>query len=68
MGARREFVGGRPRFERCCRELAENSPEVYQEVHWEFTDRLLGAHWEFAGRMLEVHWEFTEGNLELTGG
>ncbi|RZS26249.1 hypothetical protein BHM03_00059567, partial [Ensete ventricosum] len=50
MGARREFAGGWPRFGRCCRELTENSLEVYQE----FIDRLSGAYRVFAGRMLEV--------------
>ncbi|RWW07420.1 hypothetical protein BHE74_00028457 [Ensete ventricosum] len=67
MGAHREFVGGRPRFGRCCRELAKNSPEVCREVHREFTNRLPGDCWAFAGRMLEVHWEFAERNRELAG-
>ncbi|RRT73776.1 hypothetical protein B296_00027394 [Ensete ventricosum] len=52
-------------FGRCCRKLTESSPEVYQEVHREFTDRLLGAHREFTGRMLGVRQEFVEGNQEL---
>ncbi|RWW37916.1 hypothetical protein BHE74_00056909, partial [Ensete ventricosum] len=54
MGAHREFVGGRPRFGRCCRELAKNSPEICWEVHQEFADRLSGARRELAGRMLGV--------------
>ncbi|RWW64818.1 hypothetical protein BHE74_00027914 [Ensete ventricosum] len=43
LGAHREFVGGRPRFGRCCRELAENSLKVYRKVRREFADRLFGA-------------------------
>ncbi|RWV77727.1 hypothetical protein GW17_00061406 [Ensete ventricosum] len=68
MGARREFVGGQPRFGRCCWELAENSPEVCREVRREFTDRLSGARRVFTERILEVRWEFAEGNRELIGG
>ncbi|RRT39940.1 hypothetical protein B296_00046257 [Ensete ventricosum] len=68
MGAHQEFAGGRPRFERCCRELADNSPEVYREVHREFADRLSEAPRVFTGRMLEVRWEFAEGNQDLSGG
>ncbi|RWW51203.1 hypothetical protein BHE74_00042475 [Ensete ventricosum] len=49
------------------RELVENSPEVYQEVHREFADRLSGARQEFTGRMLGVGWEFVEENRELVG-
>ncbi|RWW49907.1 hypothetical protein BHE74_00043870 [Ensete ventricosum] len=65
MGAHREFAGGWPRIGRCCRELAENSPEVCREVHREFIDKLSGAHWVFDGRLLEVCWEFAKGNREL---
>ncbi|RZR82844.1 hypothetical protein BHM03_00009372 [Ensete ventricosum] len=68
MGAHQELAGGRLRFGRYCRELADNSLEVYREVHREFADRLSGSHRVFAGRMLEVCWEFVEGNQELTGG
>ncbi|RWV95353.1 hypothetical protein GW17_00042028 [Ensete ventricosum] len=55
-------------FGRCCRELTESSPEVYQDVHREFTDRLLRAHREFTGRMLGVRQEFVEENWELVKG
>ncbi|RWW38179.1 hypothetical protein BHE74_00056605 [Ensete ventricosum] len=68
MGTRREFVGGRPRFGRCYRELAENSLEVCREVRREFTDKLSGTRRVFVRRMLEVRWEFAEGNRELTEG
>ncbi|RRT50252.1 hypothetical protein B296_00000175 [Ensete ventricosum] len=68
MGAHREFAEGQLRVERCCRELVENSLEVYWEVHPEFADRLSGDYQESAERMLEVRWEFTVGNRELIKG
>ncbi|RZS24547.1 hypothetical protein BHM03_00057628, partial [Ensete ventricosum] len=53
------------RFGQCCRELAENLPEVCREVCREFANKLSGARRVFAGRMLKVRWEFAEENREL---
>ncbi|RRT38254.1 hypothetical protein B296_00024745 [Ensete ventricosum] len=63
VGAQREFVGGRSRFERYCQELVESSLEVYQEVLRELADRLSGARQEFIRRI----WKFVGSTRSMPG-
>ncbi|RRT86157.1 hypothetical protein B296_00003606 [Ensete ventricosum] len=66
VGACREFVGGQPRFGRCCQELTKSSLEVCREVRRQVVRSSSGVRRKDVGsssgirqRESGAHWEFT---------